>query len=503
MKTYIQKGLAAICSFLIAAGLPIASMTASAEDVSLTFEAEKNKTGDFIILSVNVAGMDGVYSEHNEYTNAWNVLEYNIAYDADQVTPVQQDNGRDMVDYLRGDAVDPDPKKAMIVVNLNTNPVLVGAISADGQFLNGTVMTIAFELADGVAVEDVELTVNVTQFAKSVVVDGQAQNPVDLVAPGAHTVEIVVNSNVDSIAVTKQPDKTDYQWGEELDLTGAELTAFYDDGTMETVAISPDMVSGYDPYKTGQQPLTVTYGGKTTTFVVTVEGPVLPSSIAVTKQPDKTDYQWGEELDLTGAELTAFYDDGTMETVAISPDMVSGYDPYKTGQQPLTVTYGGRTTTFVVTVNEPVMPESIVITKSPDKTAYRLGEELDLTGAELTAFYDDGSTETVAITPDMVSGYDRNKIGIQALTVTYKGKTTTFAATVYRPGDVNLDGEVKSEDALVTLQAATHKIELNGAAALAANVNGDTEISSSDALQILQYATQKIDSFSSAQEVNR
>ena len=499
MKTYIQKGLAAICSFLIAAGLPIASMTASAEDVSLTFEAEKNKTGDFIILSVNVAGMDGVYSEHNEYTNAWNVLEYDIAYDADQVTPVQQNNGLYDVDYLPGNA----NNNATIEVNLNTNPVLAGAISADGQFRNGTVMTIAFELADGVAAEDVELIVNVTQFAKSVIVDGQAQNPVDLVAPGAHTVEIVVNSNVDSIAVTKQPDKTDYQWGEELDLTGAELTAFCDDGSTETVAITSDMVSGYDPYKTGQQPLTVTYGGKTTTFVVTVEGPVLPSSIAVTKQPDKTDYQWGEELDLTGAELTAFYDDGTMETVAISPDMVSGYDPYKTGQQPLTVTYGGRTTTFVVTVNEPVMPESIVITKSPDKTAYRLGEELDLTGAELTAFYDDGSTETVAITPDMVSGYDRNKIGIQALTVTYKGKTTTFAATVYRPGDVNLDGEVKSEDALVTLQAATHKIELNGAAALAANVNGDTEISSSDALQILQYATQKIDSVSSAQEVNR
>ncbi len=500
MKTYIQKGLAAICSFLIAAGLPIASMMASAEDVSLDFVAEQNEAGDQIILSVNVGGMDGTFNPYDEYTNAWNVLEYGIAYDADEVTPVQQPDDIGVPsDYLSGSA----NRGATIEVNLNTNPVLVGAISSNGQFLNGTIMTIAFKLADGVAAEDVELIVNVTQFAKSVIVDGQAQNPVDLVAPGSYTVEIVVNSNVDSIAVTKQPDKTDYQWGEELDLTGAELTAFCDDGSTETVAITSDMVSGYDPYKTGQQPLTVTYGGKTTTFVVTVEGPVLPSSIAVTKQPDKTDYQWGEELDLTGAELTAFYDDGTMETVAISPDMVSGYDPYKTGQQPLTVTYKGRTTTFVVTVNEPVMPESIVITKSPDKTAYRLGEELDLTGAELTAFYDDGSTETVAITPDMVSGYDRNKIGTQALTVTYKGKTTTFAATVYRPGDVNLDGEVKSEDALVTLQAATHKIELNGAAALAANVNGDTEISSSDALQILQYATQKIDSFSSAQEVNR
>ena len=752
MKTYIQKGLAVICSLLIAAGLPIASMMASAEDVSLDFEANSEplpdvgdvngqggitasdalmalqistakfdataeqiaqadvngdgkvsaadalqilqcaiekiteftpvvdvlppstssgatldfaaeKAGDQIILSVNVAGLDGTYNADDKYTNAWNVLECSVAYDADQVTPVQQNNGLKDVDYLPGDAL----YNAMVEVNLTKNPILVGVIDAYGQYDNGEVMNIAFQISDDVRVGDtITLTVDVSQFAKAIIVDGKMEALQNLVMPGAYTTTLTVGErqpSVDfievtkqpdktvyqwgealdltgmeitafysdnatkkvsvtsdmvsgynpykagpqsltvtyegktttfvvtveeqvipiSIAVTSRPDKTDYQWGEELDLTGmeitvyysndttkvvpvtsamvsgydpyhagtqtltvnyegqintfvvtvnepvvlesivitkspdktayqqgeeleltgAKLTAFYDDGSTESVAITSDMVSGYDPYKIGQQPLTVTYGGRTTTFVVTVEGPALPSSIAVTKQPDKTDYQQGEELDLTGAELTAFYSDGTMETVTITPDMVSGYDSAKIGPQALTVTYKGETTTFVVIVNEPVMPESIVITKSPDKTAYRLGEELDLTGAELTAFYDDGSTETVAISPDMVSGYDSAKIGTQALTVTCKGKTTTFAVTVYRPGDVNLDGEVKSEDALTTLQAATHKIELTGAAALAANVNGDTEISSVDALQILQYATQKIDSFSSAQEVNQ
>ena len=400
--------------------------SSTSSEASLDFETSMNEAGDHIVLSVNVGGMDGTYSEADEYTNAWNVLEYNISYDAAQVTPVRQiDDFGVPCDYLWGAAVDPD-QKAMIQVNLTSNPVLVGAISADGQFRNGTVMTIAFELADDVRVGDtITLTVDVFQFAKAIIVDGKMEALQNLVTPGAYSITLPVSDpqpSVDSIAVTKRPNKTDYQWGEELDLTGAELTAFCDDGSTETVAITSDMVSGYDPYKIGQQPLTVTYGGRTTTFVVTVEGPALPSSIAVTKQPDKTDYQQGEELDLTGAELTAFYSDGTMETVTI--------------------------------------------------------------------------------TPDMVSGYDSAKIGTQALTVTYKGKTTTFAATVYRPGDVNLDGEVKSEDALMTLQAATHKIELNGAA-LAANVNGDTEISSSDALQILQYATQKIDSFSSAQEVNQ
>lgn len=187
MKTSLRKLVATVSGLAIAAVLPMASMMASAEDASLDFVAEKNEAGDQIILSVNVAGMDGVYSETDEYTNAWNVLEYDIEYDAAQVSPVRQTNNVGVPsDYLPGNA----NNNATIEVNLNTNPVLVGAISSNGQFLNGTVMTIAFELAEGVAAEDVELTVNVSQFAKSVIVDGQAQNPTDLVAPGSHTVTV-------------------------------------------------------------------------------------------------------------------------------------------------------------------------------------------------------------------------------------------------------------------------------------------------------------------------
>ncbi len=184
MKTSLRKLVATVSGLAIAAVLPMASMMASAEDATLNFEAEK--VGDQIILSVNVAGMDGTFSETP--TNAWNVLEYNIAYDADQVTPVpQSDADGAPIDFVTGDAV---RTGAMIEANLDTNPVLVGAISSDGQFRNGEIMTIAFDVADGVADADIELTVNVTQFAKAVIVDNQAQNPVDLVAPGSYTVTV-------------------------------------------------------------------------------------------------------------------------------------------------------------------------------------------------------------------------------------------------------------------------------------------------------------------------
>ena len=65
----------------------------------------------------------------------------------------------------------------------------------------------------------------------------------------------------------------------------------------------------------------------------------------------------------------------------------------------------------------------------------------------------------------------------------------------YFAGDVNGDGSVTAADALLALQAATDKVNLESVAQQAANVDEKEEVTSSDALMILQYATQKITSF--------
>ena len=239
-----------------------------------------------------------------------------------------------------------------------------------------------------------------------------------------------------------------------------------------------------------------------TNLTVTVQESKTLESIAVTAGPTKTTYKVGEELDLTGLVVTATYSDDSTAPVEVTPAMVTGFDNTQTGKQTLTVTYEGETATFEVTVEEdqpqPPTLESIAVTANPAKIIYQAGEELNLDGLVVTATYSDDSTAPVEVPPAMVTGFDNAKAGKQTLTVTYEEKTATFEVTVYKLGDVNLDGEVKSEDALMALQAATEKIDLEEAAALAANVNGDDGVSSSDALQILQYATQKIDSFSDA-----
>lgn len=67
-------------------------------------------------------------------------------------------------------------------------------------------------------------------------------------------------------------------------------------------------------------------------------------------------------------------------------------------------------------------------------------------------------------------------------------------------GNVDGQGDITANDALMALQIATNKIEATTEQVTQADVNKDGNVSANDALQILQYATQKITSFSTATE---
>ncbi len=66
----------------------------------------------------------------------------------------------------------------------------------------------------------------------------------------------------------------------------------------------------------------------------------------------------------------------------------------------------------------------------PSKTTYMKGSPLDLSGAEITATYIDGSHTDIPVTLDMVSGYNANTLGAQTVTITYESRTTSFSVTV-------------------------------------------------------------------------
>ncbi|MBT2738110.1 InlB B-repeat-containing protein [Bacillus sp. ISL-7] len=88
----------------------------------------------------------------------------------------------------------------------------------------------------------------------------------------------------------------------------------------------------------------------------------------------------------------------------------------------------------------------------PEKTAYVQGEELDLTGAKIKVRTNHGNEFVVAVSEDMVTGYNPNKIGNQTIKVNYDGLSTYFNLSVkakYTVTFTDYDGRIlKTEDVL-------------------------------------------------------
>jgi hypothetical protein len=219
---------------------------------------------------------------------------------------------------------------------------------------------------------------------------------------------------ITGIAVTKQPTKTVYTIGEQLNTAGMMVTASYSDGT--EAAVTGYTTSGFSSTTAGDKTVTVTYKGMTATFIVTVNpADTTLIGITVTTQPTKNVYTIGESLDTDGMVVTASYSNDT--TAVVTGYTTSGFSSTTAGQKTVTVTYEGKTATFTVTVLAAnVTLTDIEVTTEPTKNVYNIGETLDTAGMVVTASYSDGTE--AAVTGYTTSGFSSTTAGDNSVTVT-------------------------------------------------------------------------------------
>lgn len=158
-------------------------------------------------------------------------------------------------------------------------------------------------------------------------------------------------------------------------------------------------------------------------------------SIAITTQPTNTQYA-GNPLDLTGLVITATKNDGTTEVVT---DRVICNREVWGGAVETVVTFGYKEKACYWTVTPTaVIPASMTVKTAPAKTAYKLGEDIDLTGAVLEVTYNDshkadvaGTSESVSVSPTTMGG------DTESVTITYTeglvSVTATQAVTLVEP----------------------------------------------------------------------
>ena len=352
-----------------------------------------NGTTEVIDLTADmVTGFDNtqIGSQILTVTYKGKTATFKVEVVAKSLTEIKVTQKPDKLSYLEGDAFNPAGMEVVAYYNNGTSEKIINyEISGYNATPGDKVITIRYQ--------DKTATFKVTVTAKSLT----------------------------GIQITKQPNKTTYIEGTPFDSTGMELTLTYNNGATET--ITTGWQEEYDFSSPGQKTVTVTYGGKKTTLTVTVTAKQV-TSIAIESKPNKTTYIEGQELDTTGLKLKASYNNGTEETVT-GNWKISGYNKNKVGKQTITVTYGGKTTTFTVTVQAKSV-SSVSMKSNPGKTTYFTGESLNLSGAKITVKYNNNTQEDMNVTSAMVSGYNPNKVGNQIITVTYQGKSATFTVTV-------------------------------------------------------------------------
>ena len=137
----------------------------------------------------------------------------------------------------------------------------------------------------------------------------------------------------------------------------------------------------------------------------------------------------GMPLDISGMTVTAVDANGGRE--AVTGYSVYGFNSGRLGKQSIGVRYLTEETSFDITVVEPYVTE-IAVSVQPVRRSYTQGEALDLRGLTLEVKYSDNSTQYVTEGFD-ASGYDKDKVGAQTVTISYEGKETALTVEVIAP----------------------------------------------------------------------
>lgn len=240
----------------------------------------------------------------------------------------------------------------------------------------------------------------------------------------------VYTVTINSISISVKPNITTYFIGDTLDTTGLKLSVSYSNGSSKT--ISSGYTTSADLNTAGSKTVTVSYSGKTTTFTITVQSPVV-SELGISTQASKKQYYVGDKLDTSGLTISATYNNGSTKT--ITSGFTTSCDLSTSGTKTVTVSYGGKSTSYQVTVQDVVI-SSLSISAAASKTKYNVGESIDTSGLVLLAKYNNGTEKSV--TSGFTANYDFSTAGTKIVTISYAGKNVTYNVVVENPGQATI-----------------------------------------------------------------
>lgn len=236
----------------------------------------------------------------------------------------------------------------------------------------------------------------------------------------------IIDKQLDKIMLTSNPTKTKYIKGENFNPTGMAITAYYTDGTHQTVT-NYELIDNVN-LQTNQSVVRLSYTEDLITRTISIPIRVTNDLIKleIITPPDKTTYVAGEEFDATNMVVQATFEDGSLMEVD-NYTLANNYNLVK-GQTYVTVIYTYDAVTK--TVKQPITVTNkvtgIIVSVPPTKTMYVPGQTFDSTGMVVSAIYENGASQAITgytITDGTIAEGQSN------VTISYKDSETNKVFT--------------------------------------------------------------------------
>ncbi len=250
--------------------------------------------------------------------------------------------------------------------------------------------------------------------------------------------------------------KTDYVQGQDFDFSGAVFTLVYDNGTsrvlsydelkLKTGMASNSFGNDWDTSEIGTYQVDILYEYKDGNYRRGIYIPDVEMTV-YEKQVQSIEIKTEPSVKSIVQDLKSYskslFDNGVLlvhnncgfdEEISFSDSDVSvELDISAVGNKTAVVKYGGKQTSFDVTVIEPQIIKTYVV--APTKTGYVQGENFELDGAKIVFAKDNGYEETIDVTTtntDIAIALDGSSNitspltnGAKTLVISYKGTALT------------------------------------------------------------------------------
>lgn len=299
--------------------------------------------------------------------------------------------------------------------------------------------------------------------------------------------------------------KTDYIYGDDLDLNGIKAIVTYNDGTKEEV--TDYLIKGFNSKKVGKQTVTLIKGNAKATIPVEVKN-LEVTAINTDYLPLKSTYAYGDIFKTEGMQISAEYADGTSsilepEQYELKIDGKTIKDGeklnevgkkqvkiYRTAEAGITSKVIGN---FYININKNSVDKLTV--KEPLKKIYYLGDNLDTTGMVVTSSYVDNSgkviSENLKPCDYEITGYDSETTGDKVVVITSTANpeiSVSFKVNVFerQPEKIEISEYPR------TTYALGQEFDKNGMIVSIVYDNGDIEVTDNYTIDISKFDTNSV-----------